>query len=704
MGIIVDKRSATMNLPGEREKQVPIDADHSAICKFDSPNSGTCELVLGTIAAQIKRALELAQDNRDPHHTPDHACLPCYHIPMPQNQRFIGREGTLDTLKRKLFLENEARTVALVGLGGVGKTQVALQLAHWVKVHKPEYSVFWVPALSEATFEQAYTEIAKKLAIHKSSGDGDPKDLVRQHLSSSSAGRWLLVVDNADDGAVVFGDPGKGGGARDYLPESEDGLTLFTTRSREVAVDVAGSDVVELDEMNSEDATSLLQKSLIRKNRVSNGAEVNELLAELTYLPLAIAQAAAYLNRNQVSVAEYLKLLRGTEQDMVSLMSREFRDSTRYEGTQNAIATTWLVSFDHIRKSDSTAADLLAFISYIEPKSIPQSILPGCQSEEQIVHAIGTLRAYAFLSKRGESKMYDMHSLVHMATRIWVSKRGLAIQEAGKAIRHVAKVFPSDDYENRSLWREYMPHSIRMLQGPEGRDVEERYNLSYWTGRCLRVDGRIKESVWCLEQCQRWWVDCFDEDHPSRLASQHTLAIAYQANGQVKKAVELLEHVVEVRERVLTEDHPDRLASQHVLAGVYQANGQVKKAVELLEHVVEVQEKILTEDHPDRLASQHVLAGVYQANGQVKKAVELLEHVVEVRERILTEDHPDRLASQHALSIAYQANGQVKKAVELLEHVVEVQEKILTEGHPDRLTSQHALVWIRNRLACERGG
>ncbi|KAM0157263.1 hypothetical protein ACHAPG_004757, partial [Botrytis cinerea] len=124
--------------------------------------------------------------------------------------------------------------------------------------------------------------------------------------------------------------------------------------------------------------------------------------------------------------------------------------------------------------------------------------------------------------------------------------------------------------------------------------------------------------------------------------------------GKNKKAVALLEQVVKIQETTLAEDHPNRLASQHTLASAYEANGQIKEAVALLEQVVKIQEITLAEDHPNRLTSQHTLAIAYEANGQVKEAVALLEQVVKIREITLTEDHPDRLASQHELASAYQ--------------------------------------------------
>ncbi|KAL2194480.1 hypothetical protein P885DRAFT_71251 [Corynascus similis CBS 632.67] len=523
----------------------------------------------------------------------------------------------------------EWRKAAIVGLGGVGKTQVALQLVYWTKKNRPEFSIFWVPALSNATFEQAFAAMAKQLPIQSGSDDDDFKESVRRYLSSEAAGPWLLVVDNADDKDILFGSADMPGGINAYLPESGDGLTLFTTRSREVAVSVTGSDEMVRDK-----------------------AATAELLKQLTYLPLAITQAAAYINIKQVPVAEYLELLHGTQQNFVSLMSKEFRDNTRYPESQNAVATTWLVSFDQIRKSDNAAADLLSFISCIEPKGIPQSLFPRFESTQQLVDAIGTLCAYAFLTRRGDSKVFDMHNLVHLATRIWVQREGLTATASEKATRHLATVFPSDEYENRTIWREYLPHAVRALQYSKELDIEEKSDLLLWIGRCLIVDGRIREAVRSLEEACQWRSRHFAEDHPNRLASQHVLAMAYQDNGQVKEAITLLKHIVAIEARTLTEDHPDRLASQHELAMAYQDNGQ---------HVVSIRERTLAEDHPNRLASQHVLARAYQANGEVKEAITLLEQIVAIEAKTLAEDHPDRLASQHALAKAYQANGQVKE-------------------------------------------
>jgi hypothetical protein len=460
--------------------------------------------------------------------------------------------------------------MSIIGLGGTGKTQVALQFAYSVKETQPEYSIFWVPALSMESFEQAYASVARALRIpYLAGGEEDVKELVQQHLSTSRAGRWLLVVDNADDVDIFFG-TGQSRGIVDYLPESELGVVVYTTRTPEVAEQTRG-DVVELGAMDRQDAAAFLIRSLTRKD-LRNDATTTELLDELTCLPLAIAQAAAYLNKNHMSVAKYIQLLQSTEQDIVALMSKEFRDNTRYKGTANAVATTWVVSFNQIRERDAAAADLLAFMSCIEWKAIPRSLLPMAQGGLQMEEAIGTLCGYSFLARRSDSETvgegeeeewYDMHRLVHLATRIWVEKRGDAAGVQGEAVRQVADVFPSDDHANLAVWRAYLPHALHLLECG-GCITKKTSELCLLVGRCLRVDGRIREAVrWLEESCL--WRGTMAADHPSRLLSQHVLAIAYRADGQVKKAVELLEAVVKARE-TLAADHPDRLASQHALA------------------------------------------------------------------------------------------------------------------------------------------
>ncbi|KAH7459857.1 hypothetical protein FOMA001_g19797 [Fusarium oxysporum f. sp. matthiolae] len=646
------------------------------------------------LAANFQHSLTLqshdsTDQNYSTHAVNERHMQTAFIVPFLKNDLFVGRDDVLAKLQGLLFQEGHQKA-ALVGLGGIGKTQIALQLAYQIKEKKKHYSVFWVPALSRASFEQACMRIMDACGI-PTTDDSNAVESVRQHLNSKIAGKWLLVVDNADDMQTVMGSKGADNGLYRSLPQSDQGRILFTTRYRKVAISVAGRNIVEVPAMSRDEARSYFKGALMQEMPSADDEVMNHLLTLLAHFPLAITQAAAYVNENQIPLAEYLQLFENTDRDRMELLSAEFQDDTRYEQSQDPVATTWFISFNQIRKADELASRILMFLAYVEPKAVPKSMLPRGESQQQLTRAIGTLCGYRFLDRRGSSKVFDMHSLVHLATRSWVAENDLEKEQSQAAIARLREIFPTDDWENRDVWRQYLPHAIKLLRCPEDDWSEELCELGYWVGRCLLVDGRVTEAMKLLEHVVAMREITLAESHPDRLASQHVLAMVYQANGRIKEAVKLLEHVVAVQETTLANDHPDRLASEHVLAGAYQDNGQIKEAVTLLEHVVAVKETTLAEDHPLRLASQQELARAYQDNGQIKEAVTLLEHVVAVKETTLAEDHPLRLASQQELARAYQDNGQIKEAVTLLEHVVAVKETTLAEDHPDRLTPEHEL-------------
>ncbi|KAJ3549137.1 hypothetical protein NM208_g666 [Fusarium decemcellulare] len=627
-----------------------------------------------------------------------------HHIPFPKNRRFVERKGVMYSLTQLLFEDNEPR-VALVGLGGMGKTQLALQLAHWVKDNMQDYSVFWIPALSMATFEQACGEIVKKLVIQCTDGD-DPKTSVQQHLSSGSAGNWLLILDNADDKSTLYESQEYPFGIDDFLPDSNGGRILVTTRSQEVAVNAAGSAVVRLSGMSRDESTSLLKKSLICKDELQNESLVAELLQTLTNLPLAISQAAAYMNINQVSMEDYLRLFRNTDNDMIELLSRQFRDRTHYHTSQGAVAATWTISFNQIHDNHPLAARLLSFIAYIEPKAIPRSILPESETDQQMTQAIGTLRGYGFLTQQGNAPVFDMHSLVHLAIRIWIEDQDTADSVRQMTVAHLARIFPSDKWENRQLWRQYLPHALRILGAASNFD-RDICDLGFWVGGCLHKDGRTQEAVRVLEQVATAQKH-LPHDDPGRLSSQHALALSYASNGQVQEAIDLLEHIVTIKGEFLqrmtylvtikgefmAEDDLSRLASQHVLARSYESNGQVQEAIDLLEHIVVIEEEVLAEDHPNRLKSRHALAKAYTSNGQIQEAIDLIKSVVAIQKEGFAENHPDRLASEYLLASAYYSDGQCERTIQLLEHIVAVERGMYPEGHPSRQVSQQLLLDI----------
>ncbi|KAJ5631551.1 uncharacterized protein N7484_011651 [Penicillium longicatenatum] len=607
-------------------------------------------------------------------------------VPSLDKRHFTGRETTLEQLQQRLFIQANTQKLALFGLSGIGKTQVALQFAHWVKKARPEFSIFWVPAYSLQSFEQACLQIVKEVGIQQRSEDASEsaRELVHHYLRSNAAGKWLFIVDNADDHDLLITE------LYQFIPASENGVTLLTTCYREVAVTFATKDIVELDKMALTEGKAFIAK-IVREELLCEES-TTQLLEELHYLPLAITQAAFYVSRTGITISQYLKLMHKTEKNRADLASRKFFDCTRYPSKDNAITTTFIISFERIKNSEPDAAELLEFLSYIEPKAIPRSMLPLLKSEENTEFAIGTLWDYAFLTRRDDGKELDMHGLVQLSTRQWVEKAGHTQQVIQKAIQHMDDCFPSDEFTCREVWRTYLPHTLKLIHRCESKGTNERYSLLAKAGGCAMAESRAKEAIGLFEEVSMWQKSQHDEEqHTDRLLSQHALAEAYELDGQRKLALQIFERGVAILEE--TADEKDRflLAYQYSLALTYRSNGKIKDAVKLLEHVVRVQERKCDEKHHDRLGSQQALAEAYQSDGQIKRAIKIFEHVAKIREDTLHEEDPNLVSSQYALAKAYKSDGKIKEAIKLLDHVVMIRKRTLHEDNPERLSCQHVL-------------
>jgi hypothetical protein len=175
-------------------------------------------------------------------------------------------------------------------------------------------------------------------------------------------------------------------------------------------------------ELDQEDAKKVLERSLLQKDLLNESRAVAELLKLFNCLPLAIIQAAAYINRNRISISEYKSLYDGIEEEIIEVLSEEFEDRRRYRETRNPVATTWHISFRQIRKQDLLAAEYLSFMSCLVRENIPQSLLPPGPSKKKEIEARGTLMAYSFITKRQQELSFDMHRLIYLATRNWLRR------------------------------------------------------------------------------------------------------------------------------------------------------------------------------------------------------------------------------------------------------------------------------------------
>jgi len=554
--------------------------------------------------------------------------------------------------------------------------------------HLSEYSVYWVSAVNMEAFERSVKDIAEelKLPCMNDRSNDDPKEAVRRYLSRDP-GKWLLIVDNADNKEVVFGsaeipdDRTDHRGIIQYLPRSNLGFILFTTRFRDIAQAVAGKHFIELGAMDKEEAVELLKSSIrkLRDDDIQDHGE--ELLEELEYLPLAIRHAAAYIDVNDITLATYLKHFR----------QQVDKDWIPDEKVRKSVAKTWIITFDRLRESseesERSAAELLAFLSFIEPKSIPQFLLPPLGGNQQL--AVQTLCRYCFLTERGK-RIFDMHRLVQLATRVWLEQNNQISSQKMVVLKHVSEVFWKFKpvWENRHAWRACLPHALRVIKETKTEICMEREDLLGLVGAALLHDGRFRESVRCHEELQKL-AKCRGDRYRT-LTFSNNLAMAYRNSGQIKEAIDLLTQIVEVEKSTHKEEHPMLFRVQANLAGAYLDNGQVREAIEVLTHILNTRKNIF-EDDPDILQAQGNLAMAYLDINHTKEAVQLLTHIVDVKKGIYGEGHPALLLSQHNLAAAYREDGRIQDAIELFQHVIDAQQKVFPEDHPSLLTSRQNL-------------
>jgi tetratricopeptide (TPR) repeat protein len=615
-------------------------------------------------------------------------------VPFERNSCFTGRESELTKLEKQLYTEGGPKKIAVIGLGGVGKTSLVVELAYRIRKNHEDCSIFWIPATNFESLQQAYLNICQQLRL--SGGDDkneDPKRLLQRYLSQASAGQWLLVFDNADDISMWTGSQGSDWVSDrliDYLPTSQVGRIVFTSRDRKTAYNLVQRSelIVEVPELSEDVATQLLQKHIPGLDLVTHEDDVKSLLKLLTYLPLAIVQAASYINQNNESLATYISLLTDQEEEVIGLLSEHFEDDSRYRDVKNPVAMTWLISFEQIRVRDPLAAEFLSFIACVDSKDVPLSLLPPGPSRREEINALGTLNAYAFVSKRQADSSLDVHRLVHLATRNWLRREKSLVRWAEIAVNRLDDVFPDGEHQNRSVWRRYLAHAQLALNSRLiDQERKRRIDLAWKVGGCLHSDGRWKEAETFLIQVMEFRKKVLGVKHPQTIRSMNNLACLYNSQGKYEAAEPLHKEALQLSKKVLGPEHPHTLRSISNLAGLYNSQGKYEAAELLCKEALQLLKKVLGPEHPHTLRSISNLAGLYNSQGKYEAAEPLCKEALQLLKKVLGPEHPQTLNSMNNLACLYNSQGKYEAAELLHKEALQLLKKVLGLEHPQTLIS-----------------
>ena len=454
---------------------------------------------------------------------------------------------------------------------GPRKTQIAIKYAYWVREAFPEMFIFWVHASNSERFHQSILRIAQECKIP---GHDDPKankgSLVKNWLQGKDCPSWLLILDNADDYEMFFsarraGPNGSGvdGQLGQYIPECSHGSILITTRNKQAAVKLTRNrGLIEVEKMHPTEASELLINKL--ENDTLDRSQIALLSSRLENLPLALAQAAAFIRENSISVEEYVQQLDRGDDHLAELLCQPFEEVGRDSEVPNAVITTWMLSFNQIRAQCSLASDMLSLMGYFDRQRIPKTFLQnrkdpegdhlddwqqsGASADLELEKAIGVLKAFSFVVAGKEDKTLNMHRLVQLATRKWLITEQIAKVWAEKALLVLSDLYPYGRHENRGVCNEYLPHAYAVL----GCKLQ------------LSADTAV-----------------------ARASLLHCISGLMFQQGQWRKEEVLLVEAVDLRKKELGAEHPDTLTSMAKLASTYSDQGRWKEAEELEVQVME---------------------------------------------------------------------------------------------------------------------
>ncbi|MCJ1251979.1 hypothetical protein MMC30_009217 [Trapelia coarctata] len=688
-----------------------------------------------------------------PPERPETSPKPSAVVPFTRDADFVERSEIFDQVQQKCAAPG-SRT-ALVGLGGVGKSQLAIEFAYRTQERSPETWVFWVHASNAARFKQSYRDIASCV---KAYGRQNPKmnilQLVHDWLRNERKGKWVLILDNVDDISYLFEAQsafqdgqtneleGKNGQPLiRYLPRCPNGSILITTRNKLAALKlVEERDIIVVEPMKPADALTLLQKKLGNQD---NSNEVSKLAALLEFMPLAIVQAAAYISqqRPRYSVQQYLEDFRKSDGKKASLLNYEGGQLRRDWEAKNSIITTWQISFDHIRQIRQSAADLLSLMSLFDRQGISEALVRNRVEiktsnqfqhkrrprairyiirvfdrnsksqeahEENSEHAdefendLLMLRNYSFISVTEDRTTFEMHALVQLAMRKWLEASGQLEKWRQQFVRNLCAEFPTGEYENWERCQALFPHAkSAAAQQPEGqRSLRDWASILYKAAWYAWRMGDGVEAEKMSVQVVRVRRKMLGKKHEDTLEGIAMLGLAYNLRGLWEAAEELEVQVMETSKKKLGADHPDTLTSMANLASTmanlastYWNQGRWDAAEELGVQVTETSKKILGADHPFTLTSIGNLASTYRNQGRWDAAEELQVQVTETSKKILGADHPDTLTSMANLASTYRNQGRWDAAEELDVQVMETSKKKLGADHPDTLTCMNNLAF-----------
>jgi hypothetical protein len=555
--------------------------------------------------------------------------LPAIWNASPRNRNFTGRDETLAQIRTALTSGESPAVMALHGMGGVGKTQLALEYAHRFA---GEYSlVWWIDAEQTTLLAEKIAALSRPLHLPTEGSVVHIATMVLDMLGHRD--RWLLVLDNAESPALI----------RPWLPSGGGGHVLITSQNPVWDAIAVSTDIGVLSRAES-------VALLTRRVPGFDDMVADELAAEMGDLPLALSQAVGYLSQTQISPAAYLEKFHSRRKQILLTEG----DDPFYSGR---IDTAWSLSFERLEMQAPATIQLLQLCALFGPEPIPLSLFVNnaellekplndiCADRHpklDLDAVVGAALQYSLARRRGDT--VRLHRLVQavIAGHLTAERWRILAQTVARLLAAASPGAPQDP-ASWPRWAEIIPHllSAPALETDE-QDEDLRHGLDnagwylFWRG-----DAATRRQLY--EASFRRRVRSLGPDHRDTLASAGGLAFAINELGDHARALELQQDTYDRCRRVLGEDDRETLYAANALGIFLNDLGEHEQAGRLHEETFQRRRRLLGEDHPETLYSANRLAGVLRDLGDNAQARNLFEDTYERCRRILGEDNLETL-------------------------------------------------------------
>ncbi|MCC5661100.1 tetratricopeptide repeat protein [Nostoc sp. XA010] len=597
---------------------------------------------------------------------------------------FIGREAELQNLHEMLQENNQVVIAAIAGMGGLGKTELALQYA---MAHRETYKggICWLLAKAGDVGIQIVQFARTQLDLNP------PEDLdiltqVQYCFRLWREGNVLLLLDDVGEYQQV----------KPYLPlPSSRFKVLITTRQH------FGASIKELslDVLQAEAALELL-KSFFKETpqRIEQELAVaNQLCEWLGYLPLGLELVGRYLARKQdLSLTEMLRRLENKRLEQPALIKPE-ADMTAQRGVLAAFELSW----QELKDEDKKLGCLLSLFAAapISWKLVEQCLPESDEEELEEIRDDKLLNLH--LLQRKDEGVYQLHPLL----REFFQYKLTGLEQAEQLKRSlcrvmvaVAKDIPEDaTLKQITAVSPAIPHiaevANHLIQYVSDDDLISLFigNAQFYQGQ-----GLYSQAAPWYQKCLEATKERLGEEHPDVAQSLNNLAYLYNSQGRYREAEPLHQQALALRRKLLGEEHPDVAVSLNNLAHLYYSQGRYSEAEPLYIQALALRRKLLGEEHPSVAVSLNNLAGLYDSQGRYSEAEPLYIQALALCRKLLGEEHPSVATSLNNLACLYDSQGRYSEAEPLYQQALALSRKLLGEEHPDVAQSLNNLAYLYN--------